>query len=102
MTLTRLAWEGYIRAVNDLGKFIQNVEDELMKELPLENYSLEENDDQLELLSGLIEETDDKKKLRKLALAVNDLKIRTMYLPLLKTLLKDNVHTKQTKRMLNL
>lgn len=75
-------------AVNDLGKFIQNVEDELMKELPLENYSLEENDDQLELLSGLIEETDDKKKLRKLALAVNDLENKDDVLAVVKDVIE--------------
>jgi hypothetical protein len=61
-------------AVNDLGRFIQHVENELVKELPLDKYVLEEeDDDQLDLLSGLIEESDDKKMMRKLALAVNDL-----------------------------
>ena len=73
-----------------------------MKELPLENYSLEENDDQLELLSGLIEETDDKKKLRKLALAVNDLENKDDVLAVVKDVIERQRAYETDKRMLNL
>lgn len=61
-------------AVNDLGKFIHDVEDSLIDELPLDKYVIDnENDDQIDLLSGLIDESEDKTILRKLAMAVNDL-----------------------------
>lgn len=74
-------------AINDLGKFISDVEKELIEELPLDNYSLED-DDQLDLLSGLLEETDEKKNLRKLALAVNDLENKEDVLAVVKDVIE--------------
>ncbi|WP_445478302.1 hypothetical protein ACULLL_18840 [Lysinibacillus irui] len=61
-------------AINDLGKYLVQVEDQLIKELPLDEYELDENyDENLDLFGGTEESAEQLLK-RKLALAVNDKK----------------------------
>ncbi|MFA4133863.1 MULTISPECIES: hypothetical protein [unclassified Brevibacillus] len=76
-------------AVNDLGKFIHDVEEALIKELSLEGYEIKEEEvDQIDLLSGIVEYPEEKKTLRKLALAVNDLENKEDVLAVVKDVIE--------------
>ncbi|MBE0338714.1 hypothetical protein [Paenibacillus sp. 23TSA30-6] len=59
--------------INDLNKYFDYIEEALIKELPLDNYEIDEQyDEQLNLFESIADESDEKKILKKLAMAVND------------------------------